>query len=700
MSEKVDKGKDKIIQDQREDDSLSRRDFIKRGAVVGAGAAAIGGVAKTAVAASSSVDDIVWDYEVDVVVVGAGCAGLPAAIRARDLGASVMLVDQNFDVGGKMLHSGSWTSLGGGDAIQKRDIAGASDAEGMVQVEPVVEAAALEDNPELLFKDMTDWSILDTGGVPRYRFNERDLHYAWANNTVGTRQLLLDNYVRYARINGTHYGGGVSRARAATAILRIGDKTDMKAGTVTKEDVGVKGEFCSQFAPRVMGDLSSRASEGIVGNGAALARPLEWSAREKGVSFMLNRHMDEIIREEQLSGEVLGIKASYTPRHDLTSGERLESLWQDGNVDERRQSVNIRARRAVVISSGGYAGNPQVRSMFYPAMREPLFPTSGWALLGGAGRAEDGSAMTAGLAIGANLAGMQQNYQHSVTYHIKTRLATRDAYTDMYPGHPTFQFRGSAGVEVGAGGFEHIIAVNQVGKRFFSEIDLPKRPRHPRWPGGLKEGLPNDWSEHTPGDWRNASAAHKVALAQSAYTRHDGVDAALAINEGSQGPDFLSGPLWAIFDGAAIERGGWDISYPFTADNGYFFSASSVEALAEKVMQNPFSRVPMPHLKETVDRWNAFVDKAYDDDFEREGETMHRIDGPIFYAASLMIVWHDTYGGLRINGKCQVVDMQGDVIPRLYAGGEASGGGGQHGLGRGVVHGYIAGKEAAMEPNA
>ena len=38
MSEKVDKGKDQISQDQREDDSLSRRDFIKRGAVVGAGA--------------------------------------------------------------------------------------------------------------------------------------------------------------------------------------------------------------------------------------------------------------------------------------------------------------------------------------------------------------------------------------------------------------------------------------------------------------------------------------------------------------------------------------------------------------------------------------------------------------------------------------------------------------------------------------
>jgi hypothetical protein len=31
-----------------------------------------------------------WHYEADVVIIGAGCTGLPAAIRARDLGASVI----------------------------------------------------------------------------------------------------------------------------------------------------------------------------------------------------------------------------------------------------------------------------------------------------------------------------------------------------------------------------------------------------------------------------------------------------------------------------------------------------------------------------------------------------------------------------------------------------------------------------------
>ena len=79
---------------------------------------------------------------------------------------------------------------------------------------------------------------------------------------------------------------------------------------------------------------------------------------------------------------------------------------------------------------------------------------------------------------------------------------------------------------------------------------------------------------------------------------------------------------------------------------------------------------------------------------------MYKIDTPPFYAATVYPVWHDSYGGLRINGRAQVVDMQGEVIPGLYAGGESSGGGNQHGLGRALVHGYIAGTNAAKELTA
>ena len=67
---------------------LSRRDFLQDGAV-GLGAVALGAAA-TASAAGN--DELTWDYEADIVVIGSGAAGLPAAIRARDLGASVIVV--------------------------------------------------------------------------------------------------------------------------------------------------------------------------------------------------------------------------------------------------------------------------------------------------------------------------------------------------------------------------------------------------------------------------------------------------------------------------------------------------------------------------------------------------------------------------------------------------------------------------------
>jgi succinate dehydrogenase/fumarate reductase flavoprotein subunit len=37
-----------------------------------------------------------WDFEADVVVIGTGAAGLPAAI---DAGASVIVVEANYDIG-------------------------------------------------------------------------------------------------------------------------------------------------------------------------------------------------------------------------------------------------------------------------------------------------------------------------------------------------------------------------------------------------------------------------------------------------------------------------------------------------------------------------------------------------------------------------------------------------------------------------
>ena len=673
---------------------LSRRDFVKQGAVAGLGAAALfdSDQAQAQVSATGA-ESIVWDYEVDVVIAGGGCAGLTAAIRARDLGASVLVVDQNFDLGGRMLHSGARVSLGGGDPVQYRDMKGDSDKEGFVTVDSFENPKELDDNVDLLFTDLTDWSVVDPKSQSPYRYNERELARSWAENCPATRQFLIDNYVRFGRISGTHGGGGLSRARAATCFLMLGDKTDIKAGTITAEDAGRADlERTSAFAPVQMNNASRSVGPNAVSNGVALARPLEFSAREKGVEFMLHRHFDELVREQPFSGRILGITAHYSPRQHPETGELLQSFWQNGNIDERRETVHIRARQGVILASGGHAGNPEVRSMFYPAFREPAFPTSGLALQGPQG--QDASALRAGLRVGANLAGMQQNLSYGTTFHITTRLGTRDAYTTMMPGHPTFGFRGSAGINVGNAGFEDFIAVNQVGKRFFSEVRLPRRPGINSYPGD--RGAPGQGLEHKPLDWRNC----RKEWVREMYNYDHGLDAALAMNEGSEAPDYYSGPLWAIFDQEAVERTGWELRYPYVTDNGYFFKADTIEELAQKIAKgHEFQRVPLKYLAETVTTWNGYVDAGADPEFERhEDAPMNRIATPPYYALSIMIIWHDSYGGLRVNGRQQVVDMQGEVIPGLYAGGEAVGGFNKHGLGKGHVHGYIAGTNAADEP--
>ena len=671
--------------------ALNRREFVTSGAAAGAGAAVLAGCTPTQ-GSSSAAENIEWNYEADVVVLGSGCVGLHAAVRARDMGASVLVIEQNFDVGGKLVHSGGWTSLGGGDAIQERDRM-ASDPDGLGLTAPLLKPADLEDDPDRLFRDMTDWSVVDATGVARYRYNDRELHRAWADNAPRTRQFMMDNYIRFARIDGTHQGGGMSRGRAARSMMKMAEKTDIKLGTLSPEDRGdPAAERHSPFSPMrttpgVPAD--SLGAPGWVYGGFAIARSLEFSAREKGVQFMLNRHLDEIIREQQFAGRVLGVRASYTPRMHAETGARLESFWNNGNIEERAEVIHIRARRAVIVATGGMHGSIPLRTMMDPRLVEPSLEYGPSALMGPLHM--DGSGIVAGMKIGANLAGMMQNYQHSsASPTISSVLGTRDTVGSIFPGHPSFLFARAKGINIGGAGWEHAIAVNQVGQRFYNESAIGDTESDAKYPPGT-DGTREPF---VPLDWRNASTEQVKAQ----YKRSAASDAALAMNEGSTAPDYASGPVWAIFDSAAVQRRNWPIRYPYIADppDGYFHKADTLAELAQKVMEHPHQKMPLKYLEETVRRYNAFVDKEKDEDFEKP--VMHRIDTPPFYAATAGIRVLDSYGGLRINGKAQVLDTNGQVIPGLYAGGEASGGGSQHGIGRASVHGYIAGTNAVEEP--
>jgi hypothetical protein len=213
-----------------------------------------------------------------------------------------------------------------------------------------------------------------------------------------------------------------------------------------------------------------------------------------------------------------------------------------------------------------------------------------------------------------------------------------------------FERAGASGLTVR--NYQDVILVNQVGRRFWNELDETNAFRH-------------------------------ACLATNG-------------NLGKDGKRNGGGPIWAIFDADAVMRENWDPKPPNVDLNGFFFTADTVAELAAKI-KNPYQRAPISGtvLQETVARYNSYVDMGKDAEFGKPTPSF-KIQKPPFYAAWSTPILHDALTGLRINQKCQVIDIRGQVIPGLYAAGESTGGFALHGLSRVLVLGRMAGREAAM----
>ena len=104
---------------------------------------------------ASTSSSLAWHLAADVVVVGSGACGIPAAIVAREMGARVVVVEAQDHMGGHAMISGGNVPLGGGTSVQKK--------------------YGIADTPDLLFRDLTDWSVVGANGFPDYRYNDREI---------------------------------------------------------------------------------------------------------------------------------------------------------------------------------------------------------------------------------------------------------------------------------------------------------------------------------------------------------------------------------------------------------------------------------------------------------------------------------------------------------------------------------------------
>ena len=524
-----------------------------------------------------------WDYQADVIVVGAGAAGQVAAIAAARGGSSVLVVEANYDVGGHAM-------LAGGH---------------MDQMGP----------PSQVFASLT------AASTP---YQDRALSNVYANNMPRLFYWLISN-------------GMVLSSSGSTYIPCTTLPTTMISVYAQYEGVIANG---AAFTPSI-------ESPGGRGD-TALVRTMENTARSIGVQYLLNWKMTGIVREQPYGGNVLGITANATGGRFLPGSTTPLQSWKSlGNVNLQLSTANIRANKAVIICDGGHSSNPARREEFdfrqtgvYHAAGEPFSFQNG-----------DGeyAARRVGAALWAT--GNEADFGSAIT--VPGRIGCEYQYANLHwtPGSPIFPLARASGLAVS--NFADIIQVNMAGARFIAE---------------------------------NA-------------TGYTWLNAAMAINAASAEPDFAAGPVWAIFDSAAVTREGWTLGSPNT-DPLFFYQANDLPTLAQQINSNAYQTTPMSGavLQATVTRYNSLVAAGKGDTDFGKTTFNQQINTPPYYAAFDTPVLHDCLTGVRMDTGARVVDLDANPIPHLYVAGESAGGFAVHGLTKCMVFALIAGTNAAQEP--
>lgn len=248
--------------------AVSRRDFFRKGAAAGAGVTSL--ALQTEAQAQTR-----FDQTADVVVVGAGASGLPAAIMARDRGASVIVIDSNSDIGGHAMVSGGRIPLGGGTSFQKK--------------------YGIADSADQVYLDHTNHRNRE------FRFGDRDLIRMWADENAATFEFLLENGVIFNDVMPTIVNGGT--------VPRL-------------------------FVAKPFSDNLNETINGSPGSG--LMRHLEISARKKGVQILLSHQMTRLIKDKN---RVTGVTAIYNGKEitlRANKGVIIATGGHTANVEFRR----------------------------------------------------------------------------------------------------------------------------------------------------------------------------------------------------------------------------------------------------------------------------------------------------------------------------------------------------------------------------
>lgn len=356
------------------------------------------------------------------------------------------------------------------------------------------------------------------------------------------------------------------------------------------------------------------------------------------------------MRELGKQAEAAGARFIYS-----VTGERLEKddsgrvvailgKKEDGNY------VRVNASKGIILCTGGYEANMEMRAKYLPQGRDYEVVTDN---------------MGEGLLMGMWAGGKIENGPHCSNMHLELDLSpdTNFAWGSAMPW----------------------LRVNCLGNRVGNE-DVPyqyvalqccKQPD-----GKGYQIVDADFDKYYP-TVLNGNVSMFRGNPDPAYGR---ICFEEALQEAGVDTSEMT-DLQVIYEGGVVK--------------GCVYKGDTLDELAEA------AGIDAENLKKTVERYNELYDSGVDSDCYKPFDCMSAVRTPPFYCVPITPIPLATLSGLEINEKLQVLTAEGEPIPGLYAAGNTSGGlfGGMTQamifagltIGRAHTFGYLAAKNCIAD---
>lgn len=271
----------------------------------------------------------------DVIVVGSGSAGMTAALRARDLGLDVLIVEKAHKYGGTSATSGgvAW--------IPNHGLGGTTDTreETLTYLKAVTQGPLNQARLE---------AYVDTGAEMLSYLGDQGISFMpmpWPDYFSESPGARADRSLVLPMWDGGRLGEAFPLMREQYPRFKLFNRYAMNLEETFTIAARAKGwkRMLARVVGRYWADRKTRAvtkRDRWFTSGAALIGPLMEQLAAKGVEIRLETKLDELLFTD---GRVSGVKVSKfgTP-------------------------YEIHARHGVVICAGGFEWSQELRDRFYP----------------------------------------------------------------------------------------------------------------------------------------------------------------------------------------------------------------------------------------------------------------------------------------------------------------------------------------------